>query len=174
MVARVLLGIGMVHLVTNNYKEALSYTENAKTQFIEVTGGDPIELASYWYALGKVHRAMNGLTDARDCFRASLDINREYLDEDDNTDFYDPLHSLGTCLSDLKEYNDANSCLTEALQIGVQIGVANCGIGEEKVGETYRCLAHVCRQLGELNSSLDHYEQAVALGMSCLNAANEH
>lgn len=166
LVARVQYNLGVVNLSLAKYEDARSYLEKARDAFTEAPTGNKSDIANCWYSLGSFYLEMKDFDQARHCFKHSLELRQQYLDRND-MELYDSFHSLGACLSDLQKYNEANEYLSEALRIGQFNHVSNVIV----LGETHRCLAHVQLQLGDLDSSIGHFEDAIRIRMASLQGS---
>ena len=164
MEARIMLRVGMVKFAMDDWTEGLRLVSEAREMLLAVLGPDHEELAECVHSCGLVHLKTANAAEARDCFRSALKIRRNRLHHDDPA-LGDSLHGLGVSLLELQRLEDANTCLQEALRLRLH----NYGDSHPAVGETHRFLGQVELGLGQHRLSMDHFQEAIRVGMAELN-----
>jgi predicted ATPase/DNA-binding SARP family transcriptional activator len=124
-------------------------------------------LARLHRAAGSLHYRRGDYEMARDHWQAGLDIHRTLGDAAEVASL---LGSLGTVLTFLNQYSDAQRCCEEALAIRQALG------DEAGAGVTLSTLANLQLRLGDYPTARRHFEESLAtlrrVGGSLTNIGN--
>jgi tetratricopeptide (TPR) repeat protein len=169
VIPRLHLQMGKVQFVgLQNYEEARSCLESARDLFTETPETEHeilleslIWLGRLYSVTGDLPKALKELESAREITERDSDLNSPLRG--------DALHYLGVCLSKMHVLDRAHFNLVE----GLRIRLVNYGSNYPCVGESHSRLAHLELQLGKQKSSLEHFVEAIRVGMLPLKAGEQ-
>ena len=147
MIAEILNNIGLVYFGMKEYDKAQVYHAEALESMIEDLGNDHVDVAFCWHSLGATYVETGNLGEALRCFDKAVKIER--------TELY--LQSLGVCLVQMNDNENAYVCLNEALQIKEFDDENN----DDDLAEINRNIGTIWLRKGKYDEALKRYDAAL-------------
>jgi len=147
VIAEILNNIGLVYFGMKEYDKAQVYHAEALESMIEDLGDDHDDVAFCWHSLGATYVETGQLVEARRCFDKAVKIER--------TELY--LQSLGVCLVQMNDNENAYVCLNEALQMKELDFESN----DDDLAEINRNLGTIWLRKGKYEEALKRYDAAL-------------
>lgn len=146
-IAEILNNIGLVYFGMKEYDKAQVYHAEALESMIEDLGDDHDDVAFCWHSLGATHVETGQLAEALKCFDTAVKIER--------TELY--LLSLGVCLVQMNDNENAYVCLNEALQMKE----LDCENNDDDLAEINRNLGTIWLRKGNYEEALKRYDASL-------------
>lgn len=147
VIAEILNNIGLVYFGMKEYDKAQIYHAEALESMIEDLGDDHDDVAFCWHSLGATYVETGDLAEALKCFDNAVKIER--------TELY--LLSLGICLVQMNDNENAYVCLNEALHMKE----LDCENNDDDLAEINRNLGIIWLRKGKYEEALKRYDAAL-------------
>jgi tetratricopeptide (TPR) repeat protein len=147
VIAEILNNIGLVYFGMKEYDKAQVYHAEALESMIEDLGDDHDDVAFCWHSLGATYVETGDLAEAFKCFDNAVKIER--------TELY--LLSLGICLVQMNDNENAYVCLNEALHMKE----LDCESNDDDLAEINRNLGTIWLRKGKYEEALKRYDAAL-------------
>ena len=147
VIAEILNNIGLVYFGMKEYDKAQVYHAEALESMIEELGDNHDDVAFCWHSLGATYVETGQLAEALKCFDRAVKIER--------TELY--LQSLGVCLVQMNDNENAYVCLHEALQMKELDYESN----DDDLAEINRNLGTIWLRKGKYEEALKRYDAAL-------------
>lgn len=155
-----LINVGSCQVDLNNFHEALSWYQEALGILRKTQQSDHPYIAASLDNMGGCYTKLNNFIEALSCHQEALEIysKSQLPDHQIMIGMARHYYKTGDCHSHFANYPEALSCYQEALKLYMKVAPAD-----------HMIRAFILNSISLINSSMDHFDQAVALSKMAVN-----